>query len=324
MTITDEAVEAALVALPPSELRAEQMRAALTAALPHLTGGVSVKALPWKENIGENIWTGELIFGAYYTIDRADDFLWEVERCQFLSEGTKDRIGVLPSIEAAKAAAQADYERRILSALTETGAVDPTSPDPQRSDGPAREDGRSAAPAPTFAELCADHMGKPPAVPAPAAMPVKPVAPYLWEGYWPGAGSVGSLTRHTRDQATVDHWLAQGVNVTALYSEADYLASEAARQKAEEERNYAVRAASAFAELDKRISERSAQLARAADPLADPRWLQGGILYRLLETLQTSPTRAFGEAPIIALGHDFAREAAEALAALRAHAGGGE
>ena len=71
------------------------------------------------------------------------------------------------------------------------------------------------------------------------------------------------------------------------------------------------------------ILKRSAE--RRADPAPQPATstaeversiLAGGIVSRLLDAIGGSPTRAFGEAPIIALGPEFAIEAAVGLSAL--------
>lgn len=74
-----------------------------------------VKPLEWKRNSGASLWTEELIFGVYYVLyDEADG--WRAFRGQLLSFDTEAEIA-FGSEAAVKAAAQADYEQRILSAL---------------------------------------------------------------------------------------------------------------------------------------------------------------------------------------------------------------
>lgn len=77
----------------------------------------SVKPLEWKANGSTSIWTGELMFGVYYVIyDEGDGF--RVFGGQVLSAGGDTPIAFCRDQDEAKAACQADYERRILSALT--------------------------------------------------------------------------------------------------------------------------------------------------------------------------------------------------------------
>ncbi len=76
-----------------------------------------VKPLEWKNNSSNSLWTDELMFGVYYVAyDQGDG--WLVERGQFLSEAGLRKIAFGPKVEVL-AAAQSDYEPRILSALTE-------------------------------------------------------------------------------------------------------------------------------------------------------------------------------------------------------------
>jgi len=91
---------------------------ASAAALPRPADGVGVrvKGLVWRENGSTSLWTGELIFGVYYTI-HDEGTGWRVFRGQFLSDAGAAEVAYAASLEAAKAAAQADYDRRILAAL---------------------------------------------------------------------------------------------------------------------------------------------------------------------------------------------------------------
>lgn len=72
---------------------------------------VAVKALEWKQNSEDwEIWSAPTILGPYDAMKILDK--WEVTR------NTVGKIGALETIEEAKAAAQADYEARIRSALS--------------------------------------------------------------------------------------------------------------------------------------------------------------------------------------------------------------
>ncbi|EMG53118.1 hypothetical protein WYI_13807 [Ochrobactrum sp. CDB2] len=127
MTIPDEAVQAAHAeyhkVLGDSN-SSNPMLAALTAALPFLTG-VKVKGLEWvKPPLSETLSRCETEFGTYrtWTHDEANGkWFWSVEG------GYNEVTGEATDEEAAKAAAQADYEARILSAI-EVGipATDPS------------------------------------------------------------------------------------------------------------------------------------------------------------------------------------------------------
>ena len=107
MTIPDEAVRAAQEATEGGfGITDDYMRRALTAALPFLQG-VKVKKLEWGESRGR--WFHKSMAPRYEVIGGAiGDFVLQYN-CQDLSRH--------PTVEAAKAAAQADYEARILSAL---------------------------------------------------------------------------------------------------------------------------------------------------------------------------------------------------------------
>lgn len=39
-----------------------------------------------------------------------------------------------------------------------------------------------------------------------------------WEGYWPGAGSIDSVTSFTRFRETMERWVAEGAEITPLYA----------------------------------------------------------------------------------------------------------
>ncbi|NYD84401.1 hypothetical protein [Brucella intermedia] len=90
-----------------------EMRAALTAALPHLPQGVGVKKLEWQQD-GAGNHRAETPFGNEFvqkwTDIRDGNISYEHEGAYF------------ETVEAAKAAAQADYEARILSALEPSAA----------------------------------------------------------------------------------------------------------------------------------------------------------------------------------------------------------
>jgi len=42
--------------------------------------------------------------------------------------------------------------------------------------------------------------------------------PVAWEGYWPGAGSINSVTKYTRNTLVAIRWEDDGANVTPLYA----------------------------------------------------------------------------------------------------------
>lgn len=115
MGVSEEAVKAAQKAYRECDGDStESHRAALTAALPHLPQGVGVKVKPldWVEIPACNgLNTAKTQFGTY-TIG-----------CSLVVRyGLKSISKPLASLEAAKAAAQADYEARILSALEPSAA----------------------------------------------------------------------------------------------------------------------------------------------------------------------------------------------------------
>ena len=123
MKITDEAVEAAHTAANQKAnrhtyVREMSVRAALEAALPHLSqGAVRVKSLEWSYDERWELWSAETPFGDNELIHfvepdvSAPNGFWEWN-------GSEREDDEYPTLDAAKAAAQADYERRILSALS--------------------------------------------------------------------------------------------------------------------------------------------------------------------------------------------------------------
>lgn len=107
MKISDEAVHAARAVSRGHYINAdEHMKASLTAALPFLTG-VKVKALEWVEIPSCNgMNTAKTQFGTY-----------TIGSSLVVRYGLKSISKPLATLEAAKAAAQADYEARVLSAI---------------------------------------------------------------------------------------------------------------------------------------------------------------------------------------------------------------
>ncbi|MDH0127143.1 hypothetical protein N7376_24560 [Brucella intermedia GD04153] len=89
--------------------------------VPFLPVQGAVKKLDWHKNSSSSVWTGELIFRTYYTIDEEENG-FRVWRGQFLSDAGADEVAFAATLEAAKAAAQADYSARILSALEPSAA----------------------------------------------------------------------------------------------------------------------------------------------------------------------------------------------------------
>ncbi|MDR6431981.1 hypothetical protein [Brucella pseudogrignonensis] len=117
MTIPDEAVQAALCAWLheeeyayilekwlEDEERQEDMRAALTAALPFLQG-VKVKALEWVKHPDGSHESAKDAFGGLYLVTECG---WRQMHSQWND---------ISGLEAAKSAAQADYSARILPAI---------------------------------------------------------------------------------------------------------------------------------------------------------------------------------------------------------------
>lgn len=119
-TVPQEAVKAAAKcylerAVSINETASSLAHAMLTAALPYLPQGVGVKVKPleWgKSSIGERD-KAQTVVGSYFIGDPAPgsyNVLFDNDQITAL-------LTVCPSLEAAKSAAQADYEARILSAL---------------------------------------------------------------------------------------------------------------------------------------------------------------------------------------------------------------
>lgn len=117
--VSSEAVEAACRALinplsEPSDTERRRMHTALTAAVPHMTGAVQVKPLEWRifcSNSGNS--EAKSPMGEYIIQSETDGWVMYLPHEQ--DDGTS-----FPTIEAAKAAAQADFEKRIRSALVAT------------------------------------------------------------------------------------------------------------------------------------------------------------------------------------------------------------
>ncbi|MBM7328755.1 hypothetical protein JS562_37690 [Agrobacterium sp. S2] len=92
----------------------EEAEIALTAALPHLPG-VGVKKLEWELVSGDHYAEGA---GIHYNIYETGPDWWN---CVTVKPGNV-RLATNVCLDAAKAAAQADYEARILSALEPSAA----------------------------------------------------------------------------------------------------------------------------------------------------------------------------------------------------------
>lgn len=78
-----------------------------------------VKPLEWEPNsptTPNSLWVGVRAINRHYTIDPESN-VFRVETQLSLSEYGPESLGLHPTLDAAKAAAQADYEQRILSAL---------------------------------------------------------------------------------------------------------------------------------------------------------------------------------------------------------------
>ncbi|MEI3803114.1 hypothetical protein V6R85_01210 [Agrobacterium sp. CCNWLW32] len=115
--VSDKMMTAAVAAYVKvdKKCRPAAMRAALEAALsavePQPAPSVAVKALEWRQNtIDFEIWSAETILGPYNVMKIVNR--WDVSRY------TLHKIGSFNELDEAKAAAQADYEARIRSALS--------------------------------------------------------------------------------------------------------------------------------------------------------------------------------------------------------------
>ena len=106
--ITKEAIEAGARAGDVPDYKAEQIITAAFAAMP----GPAVKKLEWREAPGQMAHTSEPFpYFKYVIVDDDRGVDWSIGG---------DGWNPVENVEAAKAAAQADYEARILSALTPT------------------------------------------------------------------------------------------------------------------------------------------------------------------------------------------------------------
>lgn len=111
MLVSEQAVQAALEVIENGhEITEDYMLSALTAALPFLTG-VKVKALEWENSNPDrnDIW-------ACLTDDGFEINRWWEDGNSYFEVGKNIDVRH-DTLEAAKAAAQADYEARIMSAL---------------------------------------------------------------------------------------------------------------------------------------------------------------------------------------------------------------
>lgn len=127
MQVTDEMVDAGLritlssVGLPAGEcLHATDVREILIASLSNKQAG-EVKALEWRQHIRNGSYLAHGV-GILYAVD-------EDHECAVLAkyEGSSVTKSAHPHAEAAKAAAQADYEQRIRAALVDVPAVEPVA-----------------------------------------------------------------------------------------------------------------------------------------------------------------------------------------------------
>lgn len=117
-TVSEEAVRVAMETYLAGngETVEADFRNALTAALPHLPGvGVKVKPLEWELASGDHYAEGA---GTHYNIYQTKPDLWN----SVTVRPGNVRLATNVDLEAAKAAAQADYEARILSALEPSSA----------------------------------------------------------------------------------------------------------------------------------------------------------------------------------------------------------
>lgn len=121
MIISEQAVKAGHDGLPPSRqlyIDHNDVREILTAAAPYMSG-VKVKALEWVTHKGDQhckiAWTCEGI-GGWYAIEHRHEGHFDM-----WTPNNPDG-GRFITLEAAKSAAQADYEKRILSALETSSA----------------------------------------------------------------------------------------------------------------------------------------------------------------------------------------------------------
>lgn len=123
MKITNEAVQAFKNEFhenSPKRSYDENIKSSLSAALPHLPLGFEVKQLVWSEYDDEQSvpdrWDAEAAsFGVFYSIELHHDRF----RVIFDHEDV-GAIGSFQDLDEAKAAAQADFERRVRECITLT------------------------------------------------------------------------------------------------------------------------------------------------------------------------------------------------------------
>ncbi|MCO5156614.1 MAG: hypothetical protein M9945_07630 [Aquamicrobium sp.] len=135
--MTDAQTEARAIAqrlmLPDEdvfELAVDIIATALAAALSR-TGAMKVKPLEWEDSvsplIGPNVYFSRAatVFGSYRTEQRLPDSWMITAPNGDAIRDENNKLAHHETLEAAKDAAQADYERRILSALT----TEPAAPE---------------------------------------------------------------------------------------------------------------------------------------------------------------------------------------------------
>lgn len=121
-TLPEEAVKAAAQCyldrtVSINETASSLAHAMLTAALPFLSVQGAVKKLEWRDGYNDSQCTiiqADTV-GGFYQVRQVDGLVW------------LDSIGhqtIYPTVEVAKAAAQADYEARILSALEPSDTIE--------------------------------------------------------------------------------------------------------------------------------------------------------------------------------------------------------
>ncbi|WP_368649656.1 hypothetical protein [Brucella intermedia] len=109
-TLPEEVKNAVAKALRESRwlVPAPAVELILTAALPFLSVQGAVKKLEWENSAAQTQ------FGEYTIVFDEDEEMHETPYCAF---SPNDNIGHYENEEAAKAAAQADYEARVMSAI---------------------------------------------------------------------------------------------------------------------------------------------------------------------------------------------------------------
>ena len=122
MRVTDEMVEAAQKQLGFSPADGVRLRAALEAALA-VGGTPKVKALEWREARISNErgrYTAVSVFGDYEALEWSNGGFGGITPANATDEGAAVTEFDATSMDEAKAAAQADYEKRVLSCLEYT------------------------------------------------------------------------------------------------------------------------------------------------------------------------------------------------------------